>query len=55
MTRIKMKVAWGYAAELILAILLVSLACTTIGSTQLANIVRQFAVDLATLYSMPLS
>lgn len=49
MKRRTLKVAWGYAAELILAILLVGLACSTIGSTQLANIVRQFAVDLATL------
>lgn len=50
MKRRTLKVAWGYTAELILAILLVGLACATIGSIQLANIVRQFAVDLATLY-----
>lgn len=44
------KIAWAYIAEIILAILLVGLACTTIGSAALASLVRQFAIDIATLY-----
>lgn len=50
MKRNKLKIAWGYTVEVTLALLLVGLTCTTIGSAQLANLVRQFAVDLATLY-----
>ncbi len=50
MKRNNLQIVWGYAVEPLLAILLVGLACSTIGSTHLANLVRQFATDLATLY-----
>lgn len=44
------KVAWAYTVEIILAILLVGLGCTTIGAAALAALVHQFALDIATLY-----
>ncbi|UCV13674.1 hypothetical protein [Quatrionicoccus australiensis] len=46
----KLKVAWAYIVEIVLAILLVGLGCSTMGAAALAELVRQFALDIATLY-----
>lgn len=50
MRHAKFKIAWGYLVEPILAGLLIVFGCTTIGTNTIAELVHQFAIDLATLY-----
>lgn len=50
MNRQNLTIIWGYLVEPILASLLIVLACILFGTSIIATLMRQVAVDLATLY-----
>jgi hypothetical protein len=50
MKRDKLRVAWGYLVEIVLASLLVILGYLTIGMNAVSGLVHEFAIDFATLY-----
>lgn len=50
MMKYKFAIVWGYAAELILAGVLLFLVCMIFDKLSLVNFIRQSAIDLATLF-----